>query len=52
MRTDSSKRSHERTKIVQSNHTALSWGLKLYTNAISQFVKRRLVGAFVNRKGL
>ena len=34
--------------MVQSNHSALGQGLKLYTDAMRQLVKQRLIAAFPN----
>ena len=34
--------------MVQSNHSALQQGLKLYTDGMRRFIKHRLVGAFPN----
>ena len=34
--------------MVQSNHSALGQGIKLYTDAMRQLVKQRLIAAFPN----
>ena len=34
--------------MVQSNHSALSQGLKLYTDAMRRFIKHRLIAGFPN----